>query len=295
MGSPVAPVLAELYLRKLEKTVLSENFRVPIKLYYRYVDDIFLVTSDSTPDSTILQEMNAIDNNIKFTLEPSEADKLNYLDVTVIRKQEQLLTKWYKKKSSPLIFNRYNSYGAEKYKISLIYCMIQRIQKIVSPEYIKDDLTKLKKAFENSGYPDSVLRKHFRTNTKIRINPRTQDHLPKKIIYIGLTYVGKNSDVFSKRIKKICSNAFPSIKVRQFYKSAPNFLGAFVSQYKPKCSSTAIGVYRIKCKECSKVYIGETGRSFKLRTGEHKNNCKHYITGKSAIADPWSAPWTKIW
>ena len=93
MGSFVAPVLAEVYLRKLEKTVLSENFRVPIKLYYRYVDDIFLVTSDSTPDSTILLEMNAIDNNIKFTLEPSEADKLNYLDVTVIRKQEQLLTK----------------------------------------------------------------------------------------------------------------------------------------------------------------------------------------------------------
>ena len=52
---------------------------------------------------------------------------------------------------------------------------------------------------------------------------------------------------------------------------------AFVSQYKSKCSSTAIGVYRVKCKERSKVYIGEIG--------EHKNNCKHYITGKSAIAD----------
>ena len=62
-------------------------------------------------------------------------------------------------------------------------------------------------------------------------------------------------------------------------------MGAFASQYKPKCSSTAIGVYRIKCKECSKVYIGETGRSFKLRIVEHKNNCKHYITGKSAITD----------
>ena len=33
------------------------------------------------------------------------------------------------------------------------------------------------------------------------------------------------------------------------------------------------------------MYIGETGRSFKLRIGEHKNNCKHYVNGKSAIAD----------
>ena len=70
-----------------------------------------------------------------------------------------------------------------------------------------------------------------------------------------------------------------------FYKSAPYLLVAFASQYNPKCSSTAIGVYRIKCKEYSKVYIGETGRLFKLRIGEHKNNCKHYITRKSAIAD----------
>ena len=54
---------------------------------------------------------------------------------------------------------------------------------------------------------------------------------------------------------------------------------AFTSQYKPKSSSTAIGVYKIKCKECSKVYIGETSRSFKLRIAEHKNNCKRYITG----------------
>ena len=60
---------------------------------------------------------------------------------------------------------------------------------------------------------------------------------------------------------------------------------ASASQYKPKCSSTAIGVYLIKCKECSKVCIGETGRSFKLRIGEQNNNCKHYVNGKSAIAD----------
>ena len=27
---------------------------------------------------------------------------------------------------------------------------------------------------------------------------------------------------------------------------------------------------KIKCKECSQMHIGETGRSFKLRIGEHK-------------------------
>ena len=48
-----------------------------------------------------------------------------------------------------------------------------------------------------------------------------------------------------------------------------------------------IGVYRINCKECSQsqVYIGETGRSFKLRIGKHKNNCKRYVNERSAIAD----------
>ena len=29
------------------------------------------------------------------------------------------------------------------------------------------------------------------------------------------------------------------------------------------------GVYKLKCGECNKIYLGETGRKFKIRMNEH--------------------------
>jgi hypothetical protein len=44
MGSPLAPILAEIYLHILESnSVKSENFPFKYYFYYRYVDDIFII------------------------------------------------------------------------------------------------------------------------------------------------------------------------------------------------------------------------------------------------------------
>jgi hypothetical protein len=34
---------------------------------------------------------------------------------------------------------------------------------------------------------------------------------------------------------------------------------------------TRSGVYKLTCPDCEKVYVGQTGRSFKVRFNEHKN------------------------
>jgi hypothetical protein len=44
------------------------------------------------------------------------------------------------------------------------------------------------------------------------------------------------------------------------------------------------GVYRIPC-ECSRVYIGQTGRSVDIRLKEHKRHITLKHPGKSAIAE----------
>ena len=31
-----------------------------------------------------------------------------------------------------------------------------------------------------------------------------------------------------------------------------------------------LGVYKLKCKDCSKLYTGETGRKFECRLADHK-------------------------
>lgn len=39
-----------------------------------------------------------------------------------------------------------------------------------------------------------------------------------------------------------------------------------------------LGVYKIDCLMCNEFYIGETGRPFKKRLSEHKNDVKNFLT-----------------
>ena len=47
-------------------------------------------------------------------------------------------------------------------------------------------------------------------------------------------------------------------------------------------AKSGAGVYKIPCRECDQVYIGETGRDFKIRLGEHKSAVTHG-TEKNAV------------
>ena len=49
-------------------------------------------------------------------------------------------------------------------------------------------------------------------------------------------------------------------------------------------SNRSLQDYAKRAQKCIYEYICETGRSFKLRIGEHRNNFKHYVIG-SAIVD----------
>ena len=43
-------------------------------------------------------------------------------------------------------------------------------------------------------------------------------------------------------------------------------------------------IYKISCNDCSKVYIGETGRTAKVRVSEHEANARNGHPERSAVA-----------
>ena len=87
MGSPFSPILADIVMDDLEKERLSSlGFQLP--LYLRYVDDILIVVPD-TEIENILQFFNENQFNIKFTLEKERERTINFLDISITRKQDQ--------------------------------------------------------------------------------------------------------------------------------------------------------------------------------------------------------------
>ena len=68
MGSPLGPVLANLFMAVNEKDWL-ESCSNPPSFYRRYVDDIFCLMKSEDEAKDFLVYLNAKHPNIKFTME----------------------------------------------------------------------------------------------------------------------------------------------------------------------------------------------------------------------------------
>ena len=102
MGSPLGPVLADIFMVALENNivpVLEENS----SLWKRYVDDtIFFVKINTI--NCITRIFTNFDPNIKFTYEVEKDCKLHFLDVLLIRKGNNIVTRIYRKPTTNDIY-----------------------------------------------------------------------------------------------------------------------------------------------------------------------------------------------
>ena len=95
MGSPASPVIANVFMIKLEQKAL-ESFEHPPKTWQRFVDDIFTIVKRSQVKN-LLPHLNKQHPNISFTVEEEQDNKLPYMDITVHRIGNKLHTDVYRK------------------------------------------------------------------------------------------------------------------------------------------------------------------------------------------------------
>ena len=82
MGSPVSPIVANLYMEYLEQKALSTAPHPP-RFWGRYVDDTFVIHKEANKQG-FLQHINSVDPAIKFTVEDNKEDgSIPFLDTIV--------------------------------------------------------------------------------------------------------------------------------------------------------------------------------------------------------------------
>ena len=69
MGSPLAPLLAEIFLQDFEKKNSSTFTSMGIMFYKRYVDDTFALINSTSSPSDICRQLSQFHKSIKFTYE----------------------------------------------------------------------------------------------------------------------------------------------------------------------------------------------------------------------------------
>ena len=78
MGSPISPLVGNLYMEQFEETALSTAPHPP-SVQQWYVDDTLVLIHEYNVDG-FTNHIN-IDDDIKFTIEPEQHNRLPFLDL----------------------------------------------------------------------------------------------------------------------------------------------------------------------------------------------------------------------
>ena len=276
MGSPLGPVLANLFMGVHEKTWLREYRGSPVLFYKRYVDDIFCMFGKKEDAMTFLEYLNDKHPNIKFTLECEEDGKLAFLDVLVMKDLNgDLSMTTYRKPTNTGLLTNFLSFTAYSYKVGLIKCLCDRAHKINSSDELRNaDLSFISGVLQKNSFPKYVIDKVFGEYGQVNepSHPNDAEAITQEPRNYKLPYVGSYSVIAKKKIKSLLSNCH-EIDIRLIF--VPFKIGQYFSA-KCKIPEKLVShvVYKFNCASCNAMYIGETTKHNSVRTREHLHTDK---------------------
>ena len=271
MGSPLGPVLANLFMGEKESEWLSNFNGSGPKFYKRYVDDIFCIFENESQVEPFLAFLNSRHQNIKFTVEKELGGKLPFLDVLISKREDRNfdMTTYLKPTNSGLLTN-FLSFTAFPYKIGLIKTLFDRSSKINSNELLRrKDFQRIKETLQKNNFPSTLINK---ISSKVLRNQNREnassDREETEPRFFKLPYLGHFSTQLSLKIKKLVSRYCKDTNIRLIFTTSK------IGSYFPNKDQTPTKlishvVYHFKCAECNICYIGETHRHFHTRVEEH--------------------------
>ena len=166
MGSPLGPVLANIFLGYCESLIPEDKWP---DLYRRYVDDTFSLFLRGELDALLfLNLLNGLHPSLQFTMEREIEGKLPFLDIQVFRESNRFTTSIYRKPTFTGVYTRWDSFCPTSQKIALIRSLTLRAKRICSEEHLDDELGKLNSIFAKNGYPPPITARVI----KATLNPK---------------------------------------------------------------------------------------------------------------------------
>ena len=265
MGAPTSSVFSEIFLQWLENTkIVDLLIKHEIEGYFRYVDDILVVyREDKTNIHNLLNELNNLIVKINFTLEEEENNKINFLDITINKDQEDLRFEIYRKPTATDTIIPNDSCHPGEHKAAAIRYFHNRLRTYgLTPRSRQKEENTVRQILNNNKYDASIWE-------KIKKQKRNkQDDQKEKKRWAKFTYVGKETKLITKLFKDT------NIKVAF---TTDNTIGKRLTT-KQKTDQNMCdknGVYQLTCPNCEKKYTGQTGRPFKVRFQEHLRDYKY--------------------
>ena len=114
MGSPLGPVLGNIFMVELERNIIP-TLSNDISLWKRYVDDTICFIN-LTSINKVLETLNSYHTNIKFTIEIETEKKMLFLDVLLIYNNNLISIRVYCKNTNTYIYINWKSFVPNNWK-----------------------------------------------------------------------------------------------------------------------------------------------------------------------------------
>ena len=295
MGSPLSPIIANIYMEEFETKALSTAPTPP--LWKRFVDDTFVVIKTSHKEE-FFKHIHSIEDSIQFTAEDTKADgSLPFLDALVTPQADGTLsTSVYRKPTHTNQYLQWDSHHAISAKYSVISTLFHRAKEVCSTkQQLEEEQEHIQQALSSCKYPRWALNR-IKKKTRVHIQSRNKgkrltDNNTKSITrrtYITVPYSKGLSESFKTTCKKY--------GIQVFFRGGKTIKDLLVAPKDRNHITKKSGIiYRYKCKrvKCDEEYIGESSRTFGERFKEHlKHPSPIYdhsnITGHSTTLDNFS-------
>ena len=130
MGSPLGPLLANVFMSSIEENLEREG-KLP-SFYRRYVDDTFTIMPNIGTASNSLDTLNKTHSSVKFTMETKCNGMLPFLDIHLLNRSPQIETKVYVKSTNSSLLLHYQGHVDNRYKQGLLRTMLNRAHRLSS-------------------------------------------------------------------------------------------------------------------------------------------------------------------
>jgi hypothetical protein len=251
-----------------------KNAPVQPLFYRRYVDDTFWLLPLNSDVDSLLNYMNKCHPNMKFTYESEINGSLNFIGLTVSHNMSTcnygFSTKVYRKPTSTALYMNFNSFTPLQYRLSVFKCLVFRALKLCSSwADVSVELQTLRSMLLRNAFPSWVLDKIIKFSLNSFLNPTLRFGPSKERLYIGLPYLGKQTDLIRKKIIRIFKQFVPHKDLIIYFKPGLRVGNFFhIKDLTPLDLRSSI-IYNFTCTSCQASYIGQTSRHFRHRIAEH--------------------------